>query len=214
MFQRWHRAVEESQELDLLPVMNLFMVLIPFLLMGAAFFHIGVIPTSLPTHTPQTSDVPATPTTVSVNLSIGPQDISLTASSTSLDEDALSSMAGSWPRKSGKYEVEGLVARLKSIKQKYPKSNTLIALPHADLGYEELVRILDATRDFPTGKTDRSGKDVRADLFPVVVFSRLIPADDSAPAGADTDAADEGDSAETGDVGALDEATEPEAEDE
>ena len=175
MFDRWHRAVEESQELDLLPVMNLFMVLIPFLLMGAAFFHVGVIPTSLPTHTPQTSDVPATPVTVSVNLAIGPNAIDLTASSTSLDEDALGELAGSWRRSGEHYQLEGLVKRLKAIKQKYPKSNTLIALPHERLGYDELVRILDATRDYPTGKKDKGGEDVRADLFPVVVFSRFIP---------------------------------------
>ena len=56
MFDRYRRTVEETQDLDLLPVMNLFMVLIPFLLMGAAFFHIGVIPASLPSHTPEVKD--------------------------------------------------------------------------------------------------------------------------------------------------------------
>ena len=50
MFEEWRQAKEEDHDLNLIPVMNLFMVLIPFLLMGAAFFHMAVIPTSTPSH--------------------------------------------------------------------------------------------------------------------------------------------------------------------
>ena len=185
MFERWHRAVEESQELDLLPVMNLFMVLIPFLLMGAAFFHIGVIPTSLPTHTPSESDVPKTPTTVSVNLSITADGFSMSASSTSLSEEDLAALSRNWAKREGAYDLKGLVAHLKDIKQRYPKSNTLIVLPHPELKYDELVEVLDATRECASGETTKDGKPAMTDLFPVVVFSQLIAATDEASDGAD-----------------------------
>jgi biopolymer transport protein ExbD len=176
VFTRWQKAVEETRDLDLLPVMNLFMVLIPFLLMGAAFYHIGVIPTSLPTHTPQESDVPATPTTVTINLQIAPDQIAVTASSTGLDQDQLDTLGAAWPKR-GEYDVDGVRAHLRTIKERYPESNTMIVLPHEELDYESLVHVLDATRDYPTGQLDERGEEARADLFPVVVFSRLITAE-------------------------------------
>jgi len=38
----------QSEDINLVPIMNLFVVLIPFLLMSAAFFHISVINASVP----------------------------------------------------------------------------------------------------------------------------------------------------------------------
>ncbi|MFW5812197.1 MAG: ExbD/TolR family protein, partial [Alkalispirochaetaceae bacterium] len=58
MFDRWKQAREEPSELNLIPIMNLMMVLIPFLLLGAAFYHLGSIPTTLPTHRPEGGDPP------------------------------------------------------------------------------------------------------------------------------------------------------------
>jgi hypothetical protein len=54
-------------------------------------------------------------------------------------------------------------------------SKTMIVLPHETLAYEALVKILDATRDTPTDRM-KDGEEVRAELFPVVVFSRLLKA--------------------------------------
>lgn len=184
MFDRYRRATTDAEELDLLPVMNLFMVLIPFLLMGAAFFHIAVIPTSLPTHTPQASDVPTTPTTVSVNLAITPTDMVLTVSSTSFDEQQLAKMGATFRKSGGQHNVDALIKHLKGLKTDYPKSNTLIVLPDENVKYEDLVAILDASRDFKTGARDKDGEYVRQDLFPVVVFSRFIPPD-AVPIGED-----------------------------
>lgn len=175
MFERYQKVSTEAQELDLLPVMNLFMVLIPFLLMGAAFFHIAVIPTSLPTHTPQESDVPKTPTTVSVNLAITGTEMVLTVSSVSLGEDKLAELGSTFPKTAKGHAVEGLIKHLKGLKAAYPTSNTIIVLPEEKVTYEQLVGILDATRDYKTGKKDAQGEDERVDLFPVAVFSRFIP---------------------------------------
>lgn len=184
MFDRFHRSVQETPELDLIPVMNLFMVLIPFLLMGAAFFHISVVPASLPTHTPNASDVPKTPTTVTVNLVLGKSSLDLTASSTSLDEASLATLARSWKKSSKNYPLDEMQAHLKTIKATYPESNTLIAMPHDDAEYQLLVDILDAAREVKTG-TDAAGEAVFAELFPVVVFSRFLDAQ-TAPAAEET----------------------------
>jgi len=181
LFNRYNRVAQETEPPDLIGVMNLFMVLIPFLLLGAAFFKVAVIPSSLPTHTPQTSDVPLTPKTVTVNLVIEKDGMQLSGTSTSLTEEELEAISANWarlpsktPGKPGPYPLDRLVAKLKEIKSYYEKSNTMIVLPYAGLDYDTLVRILDASRDYVIGK-DSTGEDIRADLFPVVVFSRFIP---------------------------------------
>lgn len=174
MFDKFERAVEETGELDLIPVMNLFMVLIPFLLMGAAFYHIGTIPASLPAHTPQESDVPETPTTVTVNLIVKEDVVDLSTSSVSLGPDVLEGLAASFPKKGGEYDAAGVQAHLKMLKQRYPASNTMIVLPFESLDYQSLVKLLDSTREYETG-TDDKGNEVFEELFPVVVFSRFVP---------------------------------------
>lgn len=201
MFNRYNRVAQETEPPDLIGVMNLFMVLIPFLLLGAAFFKVAVIPSSLPTHTPQTSDVPLTPKTVTVNLVIEKDGMQLSGTSTSLTEEELEAISASWPRlpsktpgKPGPYPLDRLVAKLKEIKSYYEKSNTMIVLPYAGLEYETLVRILDASRDYVIGK-DSTGEDIRADLFPVVVFSRFIPP----PPDAVDEEGEGGEGTETGD---------------
>lgn len=173
-FDRWKDASEDAQDLNVIPVMNLFMVLIPFLLLGATFFHIGVIPTSTPTLSPSESDVPKTPKTVAVNLEVTEDLIRISAASVSLTPDELDELAGEWPKKSGKYQVDALQQALVDIKNQYPESNTITVLPHEELNYQDLVGILDKTRNRERG-TDADGEPVFEELFPVTIFSRFVP---------------------------------------
>lgn len=183
-FANYRRAVSEPEELNLIPVMNLFMTLIPFLLMGAAFVHMATIPTSLPQHTPEASDVPKTPATVTATLRIEPDKLAVTAASTSLDEAQLAALAGEFAAPAGAYDLPALQGHLAGIKARYPKSNTLIVVGHDALATADLVRILDAAREIPEGEV--GGEPVFAELFPVSVFTRLIPSeDDAAPTEAD-----------------------------
>lgn len=173
-FDRWRRATEDAVEINVIPVMNLFMVLIPFLLLGATFFHIGVIPTSTPTLSPSDSDVPKTPTTVAVNLEITEDLLRITASSVSLDPEELEALSAEWPKKNGEYQVDALQRALVEIKQKYPESNTLTVLPFEDLNYQVLVSVLDVTRNRQVG-LDAKGEPKIEDIFPVTIFSRFVP---------------------------------------
>lgn len=173
-FDRWRRATEDAVEINVIPVMNLFMVLIPFLLLGATFFHIGVIPTSTPTLSPSDSDVPKTPTTVAVNLEITEDLLRITASSVSLEPEELEALSAEWPKKNGEYQVDALQRALVEIKQKYPESNTLTVLPFEDLNYQVLVSVLDVTRNRQVG-LDAKGEPKIEDIFPVTIFSRFVP---------------------------------------
>ncbi|PIE15101.1 MAG: hypothetical protein CSA66_08220 [Proteobacteria bacterium] len=166
--------MDEAAEPNLIPVMNLMMTLIPLLLLGANFFHMAVIPTSTSQLTPADTDVPKTPTQVSMSLMIDPEGFRLTAASTSLDEEALADLGATLPKRAGAWDLDGLAAHLTRIKQAYPASNTILLFPHDDLGYQELVAVLDRTRErrIPVpGKAEPK----REPLFPVTVFNRLLP---------------------------------------
>lgn len=184
MFSRYQRAVEETRDLDLLPVMNLFMVLIPFLLMGAAFYHIGAIPASLPNHSTEQSAAAEEPSevAVTVHLVITEAQLQVSAASEALDADTLRGLGRTFPKLATGYDLKALREHLQRIKAKYPKSDTAMVLPYGDLQYEQLVSVLDASRDYPKG-VDAKGDPIYGDLFPKVVFSRFIaPTGDTAPA--------------------------------
>lgn len=160
--------------MNLIPIMNLMMVLIPFLLMGAAFYHLGAIPSSLPQHSPHDSDVPKTPTTVSVNLEIDAKGLSVSVSSVSLAPEDLDAMGFTLPKKGDAYDTDGLHKRLLALKKQYPSSTTAIILAAPKVRYDELVTVLDAIRDH---HVPQPGKDDRIEeLFPVTVFSQKITA--------------------------------------
>jgi len=173
MFDRWKKQVHESQDLDLIPVMNLFIVLIPFLLMGAAFFQIGVIPASLPTHTPAAGDVPVETDIVTLNLVLKRDRIEVTATSSGVEPAALEAIAGTFPRADAGFDLEAFQAHLTTIKERYPRSNTMIVLPEDELAYHDLVDVLDAARERSLGEGP-DGEPRSEELFPVVVFSRFI----------------------------------------
>lgn len=183
-FSRWKQATQGgAEDLNLIPVMNLFMVLIPFLLMGAAFYHIGVIPTSMPVNDPNQSDVPKTPTTVAVNLELAEDAARLTVASVSLSPEELEALGGEWPRGAdGHFPAEKIQQHLIGLKKKYPKSNTITILPAEPITYDQLVDVLDNTREWQEG-TDEKGEPKFKELFPVTIFSRLLIAEPSAEGG-------------------------------
>jgi len=174
MFDHYRRRTEEVQELDLLPVMNLFMVLIPFLLMGAAFFKIGVIPSSVAAHVPDEEATLPPTDRVTLHLIVKPEALEVSASNAAIDPSVLDEL--SFERSGADVDLSALTAHLAEIKRRYPASDTLIVLPHDELGFERLVAILDATRERQVG-TDSHGEPIFEDLFPGVVFSRFVDTD-------------------------------------
>ncbi|MEM1347752.1 MAG: biopolymer transporter ExbD [Myxococcota bacterium] len=176
-FGRYKQAKDGPEELNLIPVMNLFVVLIPFLLAGAAFLRFGVIATNLPTNSPNESDVPKTPTTVAVTLRISPEDMDVQVASTSLTPQEVQDLGALIPAVHGKADADALQAHLRMLKEKYPKSTTLTVMPYDKMNYQELVSLLDKTRERDTGQLNDQGEEVYQELFPVTIFSRLLTKD-------------------------------------
>ncbi len=171
MFSRY-RSAREVADVNLIPVMNLFVTLIPFLLLAAAFYHVSVIPTSLPSQTDGSSDIASDEISVTVNLLVEKQRIILTASSAVLAEETLSELSLEI-KKNGKkgFDLKMLSKALVEIKKRYSKSDTVVVLPADDVPYEDIVRILDTAREY---KFKKGKKEMSTPLFPVVVLSRKV----------------------------------------
>ena len=169
-FSRYRNA-KELVDVDLTPVMNLFVTLIPFLLLAAAFYHVGVVPASLPSQTDDSSDIASTKIAVTVNLIVAPEGIRLSATSSGLDEETLNALAAFIEKKDGKYDLELLSKALHAIKTKYSQSDTVVVLPGEHIEYQDVVQILDSAREF---ELEKNGVVEKIPLFPVVVLSRKV----------------------------------------
>jgi biopolymer transport protein ExbD len=171
MFNRYRRVRQEI-EVNLIPVMNLFVTLIPFLLLAAAFYHVGVIPTSLPSQTDGVSDIAADPRAVTVNLLIEPERIQLSASSAVLSEETLAALTANLKREAKGFDLEKLGEALHAIKLRFEKSDTVIVMPSDRVEFQDVVRVLDVAREITLHKG--TPEEVRIPLFPVVVLSRKV----------------------------------------
>lgn len=165
---RRRRVEEEDIDLDMVPIMNMFLVLIPFLLLSASFFHIKAINTSVPVLSSQTTEEMNTPPVsdvkVTVIVELKKDTIVLTAMSDELKYDDLVKLEADIPvDKKGVYPMEDLAAHLKYIKGQYPKSDTLILVPTGSVVYGTIIKTMDMARSWDS-----------RELFPNVVLSGKV----------------------------------------
>lgn len=169
--------VEEVQP-NLIPIMNLFTALIPFLLMSAAFFHLSVIQVSVPVagEPGEDTDIAKEDDKITLNLDISDTEFRMSASSDTLDPDVLNRMKQTIPKTIGDKEAEAamwqsLTDAAAQIKGSYIKSDTVIVVAEDDVPYEQVVFALDAVRE----TTEMvAGAKQRIKLFPRVVLSSLV----------------------------------------
>lgn len=128
----------ESIDLDMTPIMNLFMVLIPFLMSMAVFTQLAVIDFSLP---PSTSEGEVTQ---------GEQkelDISVVVSSKGFRIVGTGKKLDLIPKKRGKYQYEQLKALLKAVKFQYPSQKSVVLVFEADTLYDDIIKFMDVCRE-------------------------------------------------------------------
>jgi biopolymer transport protein ExbD len=157
--------MEEDTELNLIPIMNVFMVMIPFLLMFAAFYHLKAINTSIPVHGVVTADTENTPSKeaikITVVLELKEREIRISALSSQLTAVELAEFEVALNRPAGgDLSVMALGDYLQRVKARYPASDTLLLIPDEGVLYKEIVEAMDCARS----------RDADA-LFPNVVLA-------------------------------------------
>jgi biopolymer transport protein ExbD len=160
-FLRLKRKEMEDGEPNLVPIMNMFLVIIPFLLMSASFYQIKAVNTSIPVLS-NGVDNPGADTQIilTVVAEIKKESIKVSAMSDKLTEKELEQLKTVYPIENNNYPLDKFSTYLQNIKNKYPKSETLILIPDSSVDYETIIRAMDTAR-----------KAGEITLFPNVVLS-------------------------------------------
>jgi biopolymer transport protein ExbD len=164
-FNKLKRNIEDETELNMVPIMNLFMVLIPFLLMSASFYSIKAINTSVPIHADkpveQESAKKHSEDKITVVVELKKAEIRISALSYTISTNELATLEKTMVRAAHReIYLSEISKHLEIIKEKYPASDTMILIPDGAVLYEDIIQAMDCAR-----------KTQARELFPNVVLS-------------------------------------------
>ena len=174
------KFLREAEEVNpnLIPIMNLFTALIPFLLMSAVFYQMAIIQITIPvaSSTGET-DIAKEEDKITLNLQILPDRFELSAASDTMEPAKLEKLRATvpWIVGEGKKSDEArdkmwqqISKSARMIKGKYVASETVIIVPEPEIDYNRIIRAMDAVRGF----REEDGGRVR--LFDKVVLSARV----------------------------------------
>ena len=169
MFQS--RASDNDDEINLTPMMNLFVVLIPFLLTSTAFVKLSIINAAVPTiASPSDMDPSQSKKELNISIRIENNGFFLSGSGDNLTNQELASVRRTIRAKSrGVMDYANLTATLTSIKRRFPKGKTAMIFPDESISYETIVGTMDAAR----WAVSKTGSKDRKYLYPNVVVTSL-----------------------------------------
>ena len=162
---RSHAFSEESphSELNLIPMMNLICLLIPFLLLSAAFIKVAVVevnqPTIGPSPNPSNGETAKEPR---FTLSITDQGYMIFVDGKKLEGRFAGPTLPLLP--TGEYDNNGLRFMAREIKSQDPTKAQVMLSAEPDVEYQELIKVMDAVRE----------DEDRKPLFPEVVMANQL----------------------------------------
>jgi len=165
----------EEMQINITPIMNLMVVLIPLLLSSAEFVRLGIIELNLP---PAASGERAEVENEIPEEQLKELDLTVTVTDQGFFiSSSLAVLAGieankpSVPLVNGQYDFEMLSTKLFEIKKKanakFSDTNEIIIMAESDITYQTIVQTMDASRQIEV-----EGKTIT--LFPNVSFSARI----------------------------------------
>jgi biopolymer transport protein ExbD len=146
------RKKRKPSELLLVPMIDIFTVLVTFLLMTAVFSRTVILELNLPA---QQASVPDLPQGLQLEVLVRKNLIQVADRGTGPLKTLANTPEG--------YDYDGLAAYLKLVKAKYPEKTEATLLLERDVPYDTLVQVMDSVRVFEA--TDGLRK-VQAELFP------------------------------------------------
>jgi biopolymer transport protein ExbD len=164
--RKLERHHKRPAELLLVPMIDIFTVLVTFLLMTAVFSRTVILQINMPaTQTEFKEPPPGLMIEVMVR-----KDLLQVA-------DRNTGPLATMPNTATGYDYDGLTDYLKRIKNKFPEKTDASILLEPDTSYDILVQVMDRVRVF---ETQQGGTTVQAELFPDISIGDA-PATDAAP---------------------------------
>lgn len=163
----------QMEDLDLVPIMNLVTILIPFLLMAASFVTLAAIDSTLPAlGEPQPSTEKPDEEPLNLSVAITDQGFTVMGSDATLKPEGdqkgatLGCSKPDCPTPDS-YDYKELTRLLAQIKDRWEAEENVILVPESQIQYEVLVLTMDATREDRETKVDGANRL----LFPFVVIA-------------------------------------------
>jgi hypothetical protein len=179
---RKRTALVDAEELDLVPIMNLVTILIPFILMASSFVTLAVIDSTLPAigQPQQVEQDPDDKPPLMLSLMVTNMGITVAGADAVLFPEGAPELAEGEDRPptipcpgsecSGleDYDFAELTRILGMIKDEYPDDENVILVPESRIPYEIIVKVMDHSRE----DVDAKNSDGTArTLFPFVVIA-------------------------------------------
>lgn len=133
------RAKEvDNFDLDITPFMNLFVVLVPYLVSMAVFTQITVLNFSLP---------PSAQPQASVDQNMKELDISIVITDKGFQIVGTGKKLDLIPKLRGQYQFDQLRVLLQAIKFEYPSQKSVVLVLEPDVLYDDIVKFMDVCRE-------------------------------------------------------------------
>src|SRR5215469_2664410 len=168
-YRKLERHSRKPAQLLLVPMIDIFTVLVTFLLMTAVFSRTVILQLNLPPPQVEFKEPPP-----GLQLEVMVQKDQL------LVADRNSGPLHAVPNTAQGYNYDGLVEYLKFVKTKFPEKTEASILLEPDTAYDTLVQVMDHVRVFETGEGINT---VQAELFPDISIGDA-PLPGTAPGGA------------------------------
>ena len=133
MRKNYLRRMRKPTELLLVPMIDIFTVLVTFLLMTAVFSRITIVELDLPS---AASGAPSAPT-FRLEVIVRKDGLELTNGSASI---------AAIPKVHGEYDLKTLSELALSLKRDHPDADDASVLLEPDIAYDDLIQVMDAIR--------------------------------------------------------------------
>ena len=142
-----------GQELNLVPMIDIFTVLVTFLLMTAVFYRTVILELNLPTA--QVEDTP--PPALQLEILVRKAKMQVA--------DRGSGLLSEFPNRAEGYDLVALSEYLQRVKDRFPQKLDATILLEPDIPYDTLVQVMDTVRVVEQVQGERT---VQAELFPEI----------------------------------------------
>ena len=166
-------SAESTFELNLAPMMDMLVSIIPFMLLSAIYMQIMLINVPLPEPVAKAlaEDRALTQREVSIQVDMKPS----IGFAISVKDEKGKVTEYTVPRAGSEYDYKALHGRLVTIKQQFPKVFRLELNPDETANYKSIVKVMDASHGMeatdPKIKIDNAETPL---LFPDVVLSNVM----------------------------------------
>ncbi|MCX7055887.1 MAG: biopolymer transporter ExbD [Proteobacteria bacterium] len=151
---RNHARYKGRNEINIVPMLDIFTILLFFLIFTAVFSKTHIVELNLPAQS-----------TAPLQLPDGLQLEVVVRKDGLLVQDKNTGPLQPFPNLGEAYDFEGLSAYLSRVKVRFPELRTATVLLEADVPYDTIISTMDAVRSFE-GTLD--GQPARGELFPLI----------------------------------------------